>query len=309
MRHKHKILIIDVIDNDAIFELTKNLNFHIEYCPGLDEAKIITKLEDISILVLRSSYVITKEWLNNARRLKVIIVAGNGINHIPIQELKKRKIILKNISNASINSVAEYAVCLMIMGLRKITRGIASINEGKWEKDLLVGNEICGKTIGLVGFGNIGQSIAKLLEVFKVNVVYYDLSISNNHGQAEKIDLIELSRVSDVISVQLPLTKKTQNIINEEFFKETKDNLIFINLSRYEVVNMDDLFVALSNNKIQEAFIDPLEKNHLNDLNRFKGLPVSFLPHFGANTYETQKNVGLELLKKIKELEILIEEI
>ena len=117
------------------------------------------ELNDTSILIMRTSYIFSEEWLQCAPKLIAVIVAGNGTENVPINLLKSNNIIFKNVKAASVSSVAEYIVCLMLMGLRNIKEGIRSVEEGKWNKPLLIGNEIKEKTIGLIGFGNIGNRL------------------------------------------------------------------------------------------------------------------------------------------------------
>src|SRR5690606_33144609 len=172
------------------------------------------------------------------------------------------------------------------MGLRNIEQSIKSVKELEWKKNQLIGNELKGKTIGLIGFGNIGKAIANLLQYFEVNIIYTDTSVMSQDSNFENVELNELTRRSDVICIQVPLTNTTKYLINDIFMSSVKKESILINLSRYEIINMSQLLNHLKIGTFKHVYIDPIEKRHLQDVLKFKKLPISFLPHIGANTYE-----------------------
>ncbi len=297
-----KILIIDPLSENTIVCLKEVMGLEINYLPGLDENEILKELNDTSILIMRTSYIFSEEWLQCAPKLIAVIVAGNGTENVPINLLKSNNIIFKNVKAASVSSVAEYIVCLMLMGLRNIKEGIRSVEEGKWNKPLLIGNEIKEKTIGLIGFGNIGKSIAELLDKFNVKIIYNNETGPVENSVYEYVELNELAKKSDIISIQVPLTNSTKYFINEDFFSNIKKDCILINAARYEVINMGHLIDKLKQGFFKHVYIDPIEIRHLKEISKIENLPISFLPHLGANTYEAQERIGGEVIKIVIQL-------
>ena len=297
-----KILIIDPLSENTICRLKEIKFIEIDYSPNLEEYEVLEKIDKASVLIMRTTHIFTEKWLEISLQLQAVIVAGSGTENVPVSLLKSKGIIFKNIKEASITSVAEYAICLILMSLRNITEGIRSIEAGSWEKNQLIGNEIKGKTVGLIGFGNIGKSIANLLCNFDVEIIYTNKSGRIENSNYEYVELEELSKRSDIICIQIPLTNKTKYFINDDVFSNVNRDCILINVSRYEVIDMDQLMNKLRQGVFKHVFIDPIEKRHLRNVSKFKNLPISFLPHLGANTYETQERVGSELIKIISEL-------
>ena len=296
------ILIIDPLTENTIFRLKKIKSVQIDYFPNIEETEILERIDRASILIMRTTHIFTEMWLKRASLLQAVIVAGSGTENVPEELLKANNIVFKNIKEASITSVAEYAVCLMLMGLRNIYEGIKSIGEGSWNKNQLAGYELKRKTIGLIGFGNIGKAIAGLLCNFDVEIIYTNISGRIESSNYEYVGLAELSRRSDVICIQVPLTNNTRHFINDNVFSKVKKNCILINVSRYEVINMNQLKNRLEEGVFKHVYVDPIEKRHLDQIATFQNLPISFLPHLGANTYEAQERVGNKLIEIIFEL-------
>lgn len=294
------VLIIDFFHESVIRELNSIPNINVEYAPNLSEKQIFPKLKNISVLILRTSYTITPLWFEKATKLKMIIVGANGTNHIDKGEIKKREIVLKNVQNASVNAVVEYSICLMLMELRKINEGIESVKKGEWIKNELLGKELSKKKVGLVGYGQIGQAMAKKMKLFGVSIYYSDPF--NIDEEYIKASLEEICIQCDIICIQVPLNSKTKGMIDLKILPELKEGAVMINLSRYEVINMNDLYEFLLNSSVDNSFyVDPLEKVHLKEITRFNGLPVTFLPHLGANTLETQSKIGKKMILSLKE--------
>ncbi|MBJ6367819.1 NAD(P)-dependent oxidoreductase [Snuella sedimenti] len=297
------ILIIDPLSENTICRLKKIKSVKIDYFPNINETDILEKIGQASMLIMRTSHIFTEQWLEKAVQLQAVIIAGSGIENVPIDLLEANNIIFKNVKEASVTSVAEYAICLILMGLRNVYQGIKSIGEGNWEKNQLIGNEIRRKTIGLIGFGNIGKAIASLLCNFDVEIIYTNESGRVVGYDYECVELKELAKRSDIICIQVPLTNRTYQFINNDVFSNVKRDCVLINVSRYDVIAMDALIEKLKQGIFKHVYIDPIEKRHLKTISEFKNLPISFLPHLGANTYEAQERVGEELIKIMIDLE------
>ncbi|REC61336.1 hypothetical protein DRF65_16610 [Chryseobacterium pennae] len=296
-----KALVIDPLSPSTIERLKTEVNLC--YIPNSSLLKVVEQLKDTEVLILRSSHILTKEMVDIAAQLKAVIRAGNGTENIPIEYLQQKNIYFSNIRNVSDNSVAEYAIGLIILGLRNLFPAWKSVNEGRWEKEQLIGNEIKGKTLGLLGFGNIGKKIADLIEPLGVTILYNNVSgeiMGSNHKYANKE---ELFRKSDIICIQMPLNSNTNKLVDYQLFQLMKSTSILINLSRYEILNMDSLEKFFNDRgKLKGVYIDPFEKKYFDDVQRFVNHPVYFLPHLGANTFEAQDRIGEDISKIIKKI-------
>lgn len=296
-----KVLVIDPLSPNTVERLKTEVNLC--YIPNSPLSQVVEQLKDTEVLILRSSHILTKEMVDFAPQLKVVIRAGNGTENIPIDYLQKKNIYFSNIRNVSDNSVAEYAIGLIILGLRNLFPAWKSVNERRWEKELLIGNEIKGKTVGLVGFGNIGKKIADLIEPLGVTVLYNNASGKIKGSNHKYSDKEELFREADIICIQMPLNSDTNKLVDYQLFQLMKSTSILINLSRYEILNMDSLEKFFNDGgKLKGIYIDPFEKKYFDDVQRFINYPVYFLPHLGANTFEAQDRIGEDISKIIKKI-------
>lgn len=299
--HRFRILVIDPISNntlEGIREMDEVEEVH--YDKYLDESSILELLPNYEVLVLRSGYTITHEWLEKAINLKCVIRAGVGTDNIPQQLLQEMRIKFYNIPHATTTSVAEYVVGSILIQLRNLIPAHLSIQKGEWKKAEFIGNELSGKSIGLIGYGRIGQEIDRLLSPFNVNVLYYSRTKKRNVAHARYGTLEEIAKKCEVISVQVPLTRETYNLLDENFFSSIKNPVTLINVARYNVINMKYLKKALINGKVRSCLIDPFERGY--DISPYDELPIYFLPHLGGNTFEAQDRIGEEIKSIIREL-------
>jgi D-3-phosphoglycerate dehydrogenase len=298
-----KILIIDPVSPVATRKLSQIEGVFVNYCPDISEDRVLEELKDSYILILRNGHIFKESWLNYCNELVAVIRAGEGHDNIPVEVLKRENIFFSNIPNQASHAVAEYALGLIITSLRNVFEGLRSIQNRKWEKATLVGTEIRGKTIGLIGYGKIGKMLATLLDKLDldIKIIYCNKSgpVISKHQYA---DFAELASKSDVISIQVPLDDKTISLINNKFLSRLAKKPVIINLSRYEVIDMNDLVDAFKNGKIKSAFIDPFEKRFFDDAENYFPYPIYLLPHLGGNTTETQDRIGLKLVDIVKEL-------
>jgi len=291
--------------SERAMELLKSkksiLNVSSEHLP---KEKLIEVIPEVDVLVVRSATKVTADVIEAGRKLKIIARAGVGLDNIDVKKAQEKGIKVLNTPGASAISVAELTFGLILSCVRHIARGTMDLKEGKWTKKELKGNEIFGKTLGIIGFGNIGKEVAKRALCFGMKVLAYDPYVNRTDLQVEIVDLDTLLRESDIVTLHVPLTEETKHIINEESISKMKDGVVVINASRGGVVDEEALYNGLINGKIKAAGFDVFEVEPPFDELRKKllSLPnVVATPHVGASTVEGQERVGIEIVKKIFE--------
>lgn len=293
-----KLAICDPIDEKAISKL-KDLGVLVLDLSSVEKDKLKEHVKDADILVVRSATKVKGELLESLERAKLIIRGGVGLDNIDLEGAKKKGIKVVNTPEASSISVAELVFAHIFAIYRHIVRGTIGIKSGKWEKKVLKGNELYGKTIGIIGMGRIGQEVAKRAKALGMKVIGYDV-VDFPTELAEKVSLEELYKQSDIITLHVPLTPKTHHMINSDAISKMKDGVVIINCSRGGVVDENALYEGLKSGKVKGAGLDvfehePPEKSPLFELEN-----VTFTPHIGASTKEAQTRIGSEIVKKVK---------
>ncbi|HIP35062.1 MAG TPA: phosphoglycerate dehydrogenase, partial [Methanothermococcus okinawensis] len=288
------ILITDEIHKDAV-EILKRVG-EVEIATNLNKMELKRKIKDIDVIVIRSGTKLTRDILEHAKKLKIIARAGVGVDNIDIQYATEKGIIVVNSPDASSISVAELTMGLMLSAARNIPQATASLKRGEWDRKSFKGVELYGKTLGVIGLGRIGQQVVKRAKAFGMNIVGYDPYISEEVARSLGVKLLsdinELCKVSDFITLHVPLTPKTRHIIGREQISLMKKNAIIINCARGGLIDEKALYEALRNRKIRAAALDvfeeePPKNNPLLTLDNVIGTP-----HQGASTEEAQKSAG-----------------
>ncbi|MBN2477730.1 D-2-hydroxyacid dehydrogenase [Candidatus Micrarchaeota archaeon] len=289
-----KILVCDTMQEEVLDGI-KKLG-EVEYKPE----NLMESAKDAEVMVVRSATKITKEVVESAPKLKAVIRAGVGLDNVDAEYCKERGIKVLNTPGASSNAVAELAIGMMVCLMRGVYRGHEEMKKGNWIKKQLLGNEIEGKTLGIVGFGRIGSMVAQKAKALGMNVVAYDPRPKESEF-AESVSLDELFKKSDVISLHTVLVPETKNLINEESIMKMKDGVYLLNMARGPLIDGDALFEGLKNGKVGGAALDVYweepYKGKLLELNN-----VFFSPHIGGNTKEAQIKIGMEVVEHIRQL-------
>jgi D-3-phosphoglycerate dehydrogenase len=295
-----KVLLLENVHPNAVNAFKKE-GFQVELLKGaLDEAELIEKIKDVSILGLRSKTNLTKKVLEhpNAARLMCVGAFCIGTNQVDLTECEKRGIAVFNAPYSNTRSVVELSIGLMVMLTRDIFEKSNKMHAGVWDKSATNSFEIRGKKLGLVGYGNIGTQISVIAEALGLEVYFYDTVDKLALGNAKKSNsLKELLSLSDFVSLHVDGRKANTNIIGREQFSWMKDNVIFLNLSRGHVVEIPALVEALKSGKVWGAAVDvfPYEPktNEEEFINELRGLRnVILTPHIGGSTEEAQANIG-----------------
>lgn len=292
-----KVLISDSISEDGI-KTMKDHGLDVTVKTGMTPEELILNIRDFNAVVVRSATKLTKEVLDAAGELKLIVRGGVGVDNIDVKAAEKKGIEVRNTPGASTVSVAEHTFALLLTLARQIHRTDKSMKEGKWEKKKFEGLELHGKTLGLIGSGRIGTAVAKRAQAFGMNVIAYDPYADDKalleNGIRPVKDLDEMLRQSDVISLHIPKTEETKNIINREKIAKMKDGAILINAARGGTVDEEALAEALKTGKLYGACLDvfscePPQNSPLCSMEN-----VVLAPHIGAATKEAQKKIGME---------------
>lgn len=258
--------------------------------------------EIIEAILIRTYTKADKSFLKNFPNIKYILRAGVGLDNIDLYECKKRNIQVINSPGSNANSVAELVVGLMILLNRKLLLQCDSLEKGKWRDKTYLGSELKGKTIGIVGCGAIGKLIAKKLHHFDVQTLLgYDPYLTEEQLHAvgiAKTGLMDLIRKANVITLHLPLTPETKNIISLKEMKEMKQEAILINTSRGGIVKEKDLIFALKNKVISGAALDVFEDepDYNKDLLNIPNLILT--PHIGAFTQEADRQMSVDVVNR-----------
>jgi D-3-phosphoglycerate dehydrogenase len=305
-KDKIKILFLENISDKAVNLFKQNGYTNVEKLTGaLSEEELIKKVKDVHLLGIRSKTQITEKVLDAAKKLQAIGCFCIGVNQVNLKEARKRGVVVFNAPYSNTRSVAELVIGLSIMLIRRIPDKNTAAHQGIWMKDAKGSFELRGKTLGLIGYGNIGSQVSVLAEALGMKVMFYDVEKKLPLGNASQAaSLKELVGQSDIVSLHVPETNATKNLINKGAFKYFKKGAILINYARGEVVDLNALATALKNGDLNGAAIDVFpwepEKNGDKFETPLQGLPnVILTPHIGGSTEEAQQNIGEDVSAKL----------
>lgn len=300
-----RVLVSDKLSPTAV-QIFKDRGIDVDFQPdlGKDKEKLLEVIGDYDGLAIRSATKVTEKIVAAADNLKVIGRAGIGVDNVDIPAASRRGIIVMNTPFGNSITTAEHAISLMLAVARQIPTADTSTRAGKWEKSKFMGVEITGKTLGVIGCGNIGAIVASRAIGLKMHVVAFDPFLSEERAQdlgVRKVDLDELFAQADFITLHTPLTDKTRNIINAEAIGKMKDGVRIINCARGGLIVEADLAAAIKDGKVAGAGIDVFEKEPANENPLFDLPNVVCTPHLGASTTEAQENVALQVAEQMSD--------
>lgn len=296
-----KVLVTDGMNKNAIDRLRKfNIDIEHKFYDGMELGE---KLKDKDIVVIRSKNVITKEIIDKAcegNTLKLIIRSGVGLDNIDIKYANEKGIKVLNTPNASTRSVAELTIGQIITLSRFINIANVTMRDGQWNKKQYVGTEIFGKTLGIIGLGRIGKTVANMAYNLGMNVIYYDiLGKIDGYENYKFCTFEEVLKNADFITIHIPLERGQGYLIGTKEFNMMKDRVYFINHARGGLVCEKALIKALDSGKVEAAALDVYEKEPNVNLELVNHPMVSPTPHLGASTVEAQERIGREIVKII----------
>ncbi|MFN4313441.1 MAG: phosphoglycerate dehydrogenase [Chitinophagaceae bacterium] len=305
-KEKIRVLFLENISDQAVKRFQHEGYTQVEkITKALTEEELIREIKDVHILGIRSKTQITAKVLAAATKLQAIGCFCIGVNQVNLKEATKRGVVVFNAPYSNTRSVAELVIGLSIMLIRRIPDKNKAAHEGIWMKDARGSFELRGKTLGIIGYGNIGSQVSVLAEALGMKVLFYDVETKLPLGNAtDAKTLKELMSKSDVITLHVPETGATKNLINKQTLKYIKKGAIVINYARGEVVDLDALRKAIVDGQVAGAAIDVFpwepEKNGDRFQTPLQDLPnVILTPHIGGSTEEAQQNIGEDVSAKL----------
>jgi D-3-phosphoglycerate dehydrogenase len=300
-----KVLISDALSPAAV-QIFKDRGVDVDFQPNLgkDKEKLAELVGNYDGLAIRSATKVTAKILERAARLQVIGRAGIGVDNVDIPAATARGIIVMNTPFGNSITTAEHAVTMMLALARQIPQADASTQAGKWEKNRFMGVEITGKTLGVIGCGNIGSIVADRAIGLKMKVIAYDPFLSSERALdlgVEKVELDELFRRADVITLHTPLTDKTKNIVGADALTKVKKGVRIINCARGGLVDEHALRAALDSGHVAGAAFDVFIEEPASENPLFGHPNVVCTPHLGAATTEAQENVALQIAEQMSD--------
>lgn len=295
------ILAADGIAHEGIDLLKKN--FDVEVRDKISHEELLEIIPQFDALIVRSASKVTADVLERATNLKIIGRAGVGVDNIDVQAATERGIIVINSPDGNTIAATEHTFAMMLAVSRNIPQANQTMHAGKWDRKKFVGVELRNKVIGIIGLGKIGAGVAKRAQSFEMNVVAYDPFVSEERAKnlgVKLTELDELVKTADFITVHMPLTNKTRDMISLTQMKMMKPTVRLINCARGGIINENDLVTALTEKIIAGAAIDVFENEPLAEDSPLRTLPnIVLTPHLGASTVEAQIGVSVDVAKGI----------
>ena len=298
-----KVLISDELSPAAI-DIFKARGLEADFKPGLKKDELLAIIGGYDGLAVRSATKADKDVIAAAKNLKVIGRAGIGVDNIDIPAATQRGIVVMNTPFGNSITTAEHAIALMFAAARQIPAADASTQASKWEKNRFMGRELYAKTLGLIGCGNIGSIVADRARGLKMKVVAYDPFLSPERAVelgVEKVELDELLTRADIITLHVPLTEKTKNILSAEALAKTKRGVIIVNAARGGLVDEAALLDGLKREHVAAAAFDVFSIEPAKDNALFGAPNFIATPHLGASTNEAQENVALQVAEQMSD--------
>ena len=292
-----KVLISDKLSPAAI-AIFKDRGLEVDFKPGLSPADLRAIIGEYDGLAIRSATKVTRELLEVATRLKVVGRAGIGVDNVDVTSASARGVVVMNTPYGNAITTAEHAIAMMFALARQLPEASSSTKAGKWEKNRFMGVELFGKTLGLIGCGNIGSIVADRAIGLKMKVVAFDPFLSEKRALeigVEKVDLDTLIARADFITLHTPLTEQTKNILSREAIGRMKKGARLINCARGGLVDEAALYDALKSGHLAGAALDVFETEPATASPLFTLENVVCTPHLGAATTEAQENVALQV--------------
>lgn len=305
-KEKIRILFLENISDFAVQRFKEEGYSKVEkLTKAMTEEELIKEIKNVHILGIRSKTRITKKVLDAAEKLQAIGCFCIGVNQVDLSAATDKGVVVFNAPYSNTRSVAELVIANAVMLIRRLPDKIKAAHDGVWMKDSKGAYELRGKTLGIIGYGNIGSQVSVLAEAMGMKVLFYDVETKLPLGNAKDAkSLKDLLQQSDVVTLHVPDTSQTRNLITKNNLKYFKKNAILINYARGEVVNLDDLSKTMKEGHISGAALDVFpwepEKNGDKFTSPMQNIPnVILTPHIGGSTEEAQENIGVDVSTKL----------
>ena len=304
-------LIIDDM-HDSITGMLREIGIQPDYRPTIQKEELLSIIGNYEGLIVRSKIFIGKEVIGKATRLRFIGRAGAGLDNLDVAELTKRNIALVNAPEGNRDAVAEQAVGMLLSLMNNVFRADKEVRNGIWDREGNRGYELMGKTVGIIGYGCMGQATAKRLNSFGCKVIAYDkYRINYGDENATACSMEELQKEADILSLHIPLTADSKFLLDESYLNSFSKSIWFINTARGELVKISEIAKALMSGKIKGAALDVLENEKINKLTSEQQKAFDYLknsdkvlltPHIAGWTFESYRKINETLVAKIKQI-------
>lgn len=299
--------------HESLFPMLKEIGWEAAYLPDITRDEIKKIHHGYDGLMVRSKTIIDRDLLGDNPTIKFIARAGAGLDNLDINFLQQKDIKVLHASEGNRDAVAEYSIGVLLSLLRNIPKADREVRNWIWEREVNRGEEIMGKTVSIIGYGNMGQAFARRLSGFGCNVLVYDKYKTLYSDQyVVEASMEKIYDQTDILSLHIPLTSETRLMINADFINRFKKPFVLINSARGELISLNTLADAMKKNKIRAAALDVLENEKLNTFTdeqreAFNSLKersnVIFTPHIAGWTFESHVKINVALVAKIKALD------
>lgn len=295
-----KILVADPVAEEGLEALRTQAEVDVKL--GLKPEELKSIIGDYEALIVRSETCATADIIQAGSKLQVIARAGVGLDNIDIKAATRKGIVVVNAPTGNTIAAAEHAVAMMLALARHIPQANAQLKSGSWQRGDYVGTELKDKTLGIVGLGNVGSEVARRAQSFEMRLIGYDPFVSSDYAYNLCVELVpmeQLIKESDFITLHLPLTSDTKELIGTKELSKMKPTIRIINCARGGLINEEDLFKAVEVGKIAGAAIDVFANEPVTDSMLFKSDKIIVTPHLGASTTEAQAGISLEIAEQV----------
>ena len=298
--------------SDYLLDSLTALDVELSYVPKIDRTELMEILPAYDIWIMNSHITVDREVLSQANKLKLIVRAGIGLDHIDVEYAHSKNILVRNTPGGNANAVGEQAAGMLLSLLHKVHQANNSVKAFQWIREKYRGSELGNKTVGIIGFGNTGKAFARNISGSSCRIIAYDKYL-NDYG-TERVEAVGMKTIfeeSDILSFHVPLTKETHYLGDSSFFNQFKKAFYLLNLSRGKVVSLKDLIVALNDRKIIATALDVLENERFEQLtgqqleiyeDLFSRENVILSPHIGGWSWESKRNIDNMVLQYVNEL-------
>ncbi|MFT6854493.1 MAG: D-3-phosphoglycerate dehydrogenase [Cyclobacteriaceae bacterium] len=307
-----KVLIIDDM-HESISDMLVLAGFEPYYRPDIARVEILEIVHDYEVMIVRSKTIVDQELINLATKLKVIARAGAGMDKLDVNYLEKKSVKIINAPEGNRDAVAEHALGMLLALNHSLLKADSQVKSFNWDREGNRGFEVKDKTVGIFGYGFVGQAFAKRLSGFECKIIAYD-KYKTQFGEEniQEVSLIELQENAQILSIHVPLTKETKSIFNAEFLSKFKKLEVLINTARGEVVVLEDLIEILDKRKLRGACLDVLEFEKFKELSETQKRTIEKLstlgnvilsPHVAGWTFESYERINRVIVEKLRKLD------
>jgi D-3-phosphoglycerate dehydrogenase len=298
--------------HDSLFPMLEKIGWEADYHPEITREETKQKLGGYQGLIVRSKTIIDRDLLGEHPTLKFVGRAGAGLDNLDLPYLVQKKIHVLHAAEGNRDAVGEFTAGLLINVLRNIPRANEQVKKLIWDREGNRGEELMGKTVSLIGYGNMGQAFARCISGFRCKVLAYD-KYKAGFGSpfCEEADMMRVFEETDILSLHVPLTEETRFMVNRDYLQRFKKNIILLNTARGEIIPLSDLVWAIETGKVRGAALDVLENEKINKLSPSQQQSVNYLtsksnviftPHIAGWTVESHVKINVALVEKIRTL-------